>query len=178
MHINALYNTSFQDIGIAHEWWILFAIIIVVNCEKNYEAALKCFVFFFISQPLIFIVEVLIGHITWDLAIHYYQIWFIPILLTLPGGFIAYYCKKENVFGDIILGLGNTLECFLGIHYLLSAINNFPRHLLSAIFCFAVIIITNTYIKKNKKDRTISLLTTILLSLIVVVYLIKTGRTF
>lgn len=177
MHVSALYNTSFQDIGITHEWWILFAIIIVINCKKNYEAALKCFVFFFISQPLIFAVEVLIGHISYELAIHYYQIWFVPILLTLPGGFIAYYCKKENVLGDIILGLGNTLECLLGVHYLLSAIKSFPNHILTTIFCFVVIIITNIYIKTNKKDRTISLLTTVLLSVIIVVGLFVTGRT-
>ena len=42
MLIPALENTSFQDIGIAYEWWVIFAVIIVVNCEKNWEAMLKC----------------------------------------------------------------------------------------------------------------------------------------
>lgn len=29
-------DTSFQDIGIGYEWWMIFAVIIVVNCEKSW----------------------------------------------------------------------------------------------------------------------------------------------
>ncbi len=178
MSIPFLEGTSFQDIGISHEWWILFALIIVVNCKKSYEAALKCFVFFLISQPVIFIVEALLGHITWELAYYYYfSIWFIRTLFTLPGGLIAYYAKKQNVIGAVVLGIGNILEAVLGIHYGYQAIANFPNHLLSTIFCFGVIVITNLYIQKEKKYRIISLLTTILLIAAVLVFLVLDGRT-
>lgn len=32
--IPALNDTSFQDIAIAYECWILFAVFIIVNCDK------------------------------------------------------------------------------------------------------------------------------------------------
>ena len=178
MDVNPLYQTSFQDIGVTHEWWTLFAIIIVVNCNKNIEAALKCFVFFLISQPVIFATEAIIGHISQELAIHYLLIWAMPIILTLPGGFIAYYCKKENIFGDIVLGLGNSIEVMLGIYYTSQAIKNFPKHILTALFCFFVFAITNIYIKKTKKDRLISILTTIIVVGALVAYLTATHKTF
>lgn len=170
-------GTSFQDIGISHEWWILFALIIVVNCKKSYEAALKCFVFFLISQPVIFIVEALLGHITWELAFYYYfDIWFVRSLFTLPGGLIAYYVQKQTPIGAIVLGVGNTLEALLGMYYGYQALTNFPHHLLSAIFCFIVIIITNLYIQKEKKNRIISIITTILLIVALLVFLVLDGR--
>ncbi len=172
MSIPFFDDTSFQDIGISHEWWILFALIIVVNCKKSHEAALKCFTFFLISQPVVFIVEAILGHITWQLAYHYYfGIWFFQSLLTLPGGWIAYHVKKQNAIGAIILGIGNTLEALLGIHYGYQAITNFPHHLFSCIFCFFVITTTNIYIQKENKNRIISICTTIILFLITFVFL-------
>ncbi|MEK5186196.1 hypothetical protein [Solibacillus sp. FSL W7-1324] len=56
--VSLLKDTSFQDIAIYVDWWILFAVFIIVNCEKWWEAALKCFVFFLVSQPLIYLIEV------------------------------------------------------------------------------------------------------------------------
>ena len=81
MLVPALEGTSFQDIGELYEWWVIFAVIVVVNCKKNWEAMLKCFVFFLISQPIVFAVEVLFNHITADQAIQYYRIWLIPSVL-------------------------------------------------------------------------------------------------
>ncbi len=177
MDVNFLYGTSFQDIGIQYEWWVLFAIVIVVNCKKNYEAALKCFLFFLISQPTIFATEAIIGHISWEKAYYYYfGNWFWTSLLTLPGGFIAYYCKKDNVIGDIILGIGNFIEVLFSMYYISQCIQNFPKHLLSAIFCLFVVVITNLYIKKTKKDRIISIITTLVLYAIIAVYCLVTGR--
>ena len=115
MLIDALEETSFQDIGIAHEWWVFFAVIIVVNCNKSWEAMLKCFVFFLVSQPLVYIVQILFGSLTIDKAWLYYGgVWLPATFLTLPGGFIAYHCKKQNLLGAVILGLGNTIQAFMG----------------------------------------------------------------
>lgn len=177
MCVPVLDGTSFQDIGISHEWWILFALIIVTNCKKSYEAALKCFVFFLVSQPMVFIVEALFGHITWDLAFHYYfDIWFVRSLFTLPGGLIAYYVQKQNALGAIVLGIGNTLEALLGMYYGYQAFISFPHHFLTAIFCFFVIGITNLYIQKEKKNRIISIITTVLLIAVMLVFLVLDGR--
>ena len=49
-------DTSFRDIAIYFEWWILFGIIIISNSKSPLDSALKCFVFFLISQPLIYLV--------------------------------------------------------------------------------------------------------------------------
>ena len=84
-----LNNTSFQDIAISYECWILFAIYIIVNCQKWYEAALKTFVFFLISQPLIYLIEVPFDDMGFQLFT-YYKFWFILTLLTLPGAASAF----------------------------------------------------------------------------------------
>ena len=41
----AAKDTSFQDIAISLECWILFAILIIVNSTSAIDAALKVFVF-------------------------------------------------------------------------------------------------------------------------------------
>ena len=52
--IPILKNTSFQDIGVTLDVWIIFAIIIIYNSKSIKEAILKTFTFFLISQPLIY----------------------------------------------------------------------------------------------------------------------------
>ena len=176
MLIPALENTSFQDIGIAYEWWVIFAVIIVVNCEKNWEAMLKCFVFFLISQPVIFAVEVIFHHITLDQAIYYYSIWFMPSILTLPGGFVAFYCKKQNVFGAIILGLANTMQLVMGIMYIVKCAADFPHHLLSIFVSIISIFVMTFSIQHEKKNRLISLIFPVVLTAILAVLAALTGR--
>ena len=58
-------DTSFRDIAISFEVWILFGIIIITNSNTAKESALKCFVFFLISQPLIYLVQVPFSHLGW-----------------------------------------------------------------------------------------------------------------
>ena len=69
--IPASEGTSFKDIAISYEWWVIFAVVIASNCTKSWESALKIFVFFLISQPLCFIVEVVFG-LSVDQALYYY----------------------------------------------------------------------------------------------------------
>ncbi|MBO4791509.1 MAG: hypothetical protein J5592_04425, partial [Clostridia bacterium] len=54
----AARDTSFADISISFEWWILFGILIIVNSKTPWESALKCFVFFLISQPIVYLIQV------------------------------------------------------------------------------------------------------------------------
>ena len=36
--IPILYDTSFRDIAVSYEWWVLFAVLIVSNCKSAREA--------------------------------------------------------------------------------------------------------------------------------------------
>ena len=114
--IPILYDTSFRDIAVSYEWWVLFAVLIVSNCKNAKEAGLKCLVFFLISQPVIFLVE--LPTIGLDKALYYYiKIWLPITMLTLPGGAIAFFAKKQNALGAVILGIGNTIVALLGVSY-------------------------------------------------------------
>ncbi len=178
MSFDALKDTSFQDIGISYEWWVIFAVIIVVNCRKSWEAMLKCFVFFLLSQPLVYATEILLGTLAPDMAWHYYgSIWLPMTFLMLPGGFIAYYCKKQNMLGAVVLGLGNTIQAVLGVHYFAQAFLSFPHHLLSGIVCAASIFLMSFQIQRAKKNRLIAVLTPLLLTVLVVVFCKVSGRT-
>ena len=177
MLFSILKDTSFQDIGVSYEWWVIFAVAIVVNCEKNWEAMLKCFVFFLISQPLVYVVQILFGSLTWDMGWYYYRaIWLPETFLTLPGGFIAYYCKKQNLLGAVILGLGNTLQAVLGVHYFGQAISDFPHHLLSGIVCFGSIFFMSFQIQREKKYRLVAILLAFALTAVLLLLAKMTGK--
>ena len=51
-------GNSVRQIAVTFEVWVVLAIIIVVNCEKPLEAACKTFVYFLISQPLVYLIQV------------------------------------------------------------------------------------------------------------------------
>lgn len=177
MIIPLLKGTSLQDIGISYEWWVIFAVIIVVNCKTCWEAMLKCFVFFLISQPLVYLVEILTGNLTFDMGVYYYsRIWLPMTMLTIPGGFIAYFCKKQNIFGGIILGLGNTIQAVLALYYLGMAIKSFPFHLLSGIVCIGSIIVMSLFIQRERKNQRIAVSLPIMLTAAILILLKVTGR--
>ena len=83
-------NTSFHTITATFEVWILFGIFIIMNSKSNLDSALKCFVFFLISQPLVYLIQVPFSSMGWGLF-GYYGYWFIWTLLCFPMGFVGYY---------------------------------------------------------------------------------------
>lgn len=167
-------DTSFRDISVYFEWWILFGIIIICNSKSPLDSAFKCFVFFLISQPLIYLFQVPFSHMGWQLF-GYYKYWFIWTLLCFPMGFIGYYIKKGNILSVIILFPMLLFLSYLGLGYLSSVIENFPHHLLSCIACFAMIIIIVISLF-DKKVYKIVILSLVLLSSIIFLYL-KGGLT-
>ena len=94
-------DTSFADITISFEVWILFGIFIIMNSKSAKDSALKCFVFFLISQPLVYLIQDIINHS--NLFLTYYRFWIIWTILTIPMGFIGYYMKKDKWWGLAIL---------------------------------------------------------------------------
>ena len=154
-------NTSFEDISISFEVWILFGILIIMNSKSAKDASLKCFIFFLISQPLVYLIQVPFSYMGWQLF-GYYKYWFIWTLFTIPMGYIGYYMKKDKWWGLLILTPGLV---FLGIHYsrfLGETLFNFPYHLLSCLFCLITIIIYPIYIFKNKKVKIAGIIISIL----------------
>lgn len=152
-------DTSFRDIAIQLEAWILFGIIIVCNSKSPKDSALKCFIFFLISQPLIYLLQVPFSSQGWHIF-SYYGYWFKWTIACLPMGFVGYYIKKNNILSLIIILPALFLLTILGLGYLNQAINNFPHHLLSFIFCFAliIVIILNLFYKTKLRIAAFSLI--------------------
>lgn len=174
--IPILYDTSFRDIAVTTEWWVLFAVLIVSNCRSAREAGLKCLVFFLISQPVIYLTE--LPTLGLDKALYYYTSIWLPIsLLTLPGGMIAFFAKKQNAWGAVILGIGNTFVALMGVSYFGQMLRSFPRHLLTVVSCAGIIAVTVFGVQKTRRTRLFSAVVTVLLSAGVIVWTVLNGRT-
>lgn len=173
--IPILHDTSFQDIAVTLEWWVLFAVLIVSNCKSAWEAGLKCLVFFLISQPVIFLVE--LPTIGLDKALYYYTGIWLPIsLLTLPGGAIAFLAKRQNVLGAAILGVGNTIVALMGVSYFQQILKVFPRHLLTVASCAAIVAVTILGMQKKRRTRLLSAAITVLLTAVIAAWTVMNGR--
>ena len=165
--VPALFNSSFRDPAIYFDLWILFGILIIMNAKSNLDSALKCFVFFLISQPLIYLVEVPFNDMGWGIFV-YYKPWFIWTILTLPMGFIGYYMKKDKWWGLLILLpmmfiLTNDVRVFMdGLLY------SFPRHMLSLAFCIASLVFYPIYLFTNKFARITGAIIGIIASIVMV----------
>ncbi len=145
-----LKYSSFHNIAVSFECWILFGVLIIVNSKSNLDSALKCFVFFLISQPLVYLVEV--PFVGWSIM-GYYRNWILWTLLTFPMGFIGYYMKKDKWWGIMIIA---PMLLFLGYHYsgfLHQMMFSFPLQLLSCVFCIACMFAFVLLIFKNKKIK-------------------------
>lgn len=155
-------NTSFRDITISFEVWILFGIFIIMNSRSAKDSALKCFVFFLISQPLVYLIQVPFSDMGWQLFT-YYGYWFKWTLFTIPMGFIGYFMKKNKWWGILIL---TPILIFLGDHYctfLKETIYHFPYHLLSAVFCLVTLLLYSVCVFEDKKIRNISLVISVVI---------------
>ncbi|MCR5608803.1 MAG: hypothetical protein K6G26_07035 [Lachnospiraceae bacterium] len=167
--VPALQYTSFNTIAVTFEVWILLGIIIIMNSKSNKDAALKCFVFFLISQPLVYLIQVPFSWQHWGLF-GYYKFWFIWTILCLPMGYIGYYMKKNKWWGLLILlpMISLTLEQYAA--YLSYFIFSYPRYILISIFCAAAAIIYPIAIFDNKKIRIAGVSISALLIIIITVF--------
>ena len=151
--IPALHYTSFLAITATFEAWILFGILIIVNSKSNLDAAWKCFVFFLISQPLVYLIQVPFSPLGWGLF-GYYKYWFIWTLLCFPMGYIGYYMKKDNWWGYLILLPMILLTALSYQTYFSDFLFSSPRYILVTLFCAAAMIFYPVVIFENRKIRT------------------------
>ena len=174
--IPALVDTSFQDISITFECWVLFAIIIITNAKTPLDSACKTIVFFLISQPLVYLVQVPFHEMGFQLF-KYYPPWFYWTLATFPMAFVGWYMRKNKWWSLMILV---PMLFFLGYHYygfIGEAVHFFPNHLLSAIFCAATMLIYPLCIFDNKKLRLIGAVISVVILIAATAYSFMDGNT-
>ena len=169
-------NTSFSDLAVSFEVWIFMGIFIIMNSKSPKDSALKCFIFFLISQPLVYLIQDVITHSR--LFITYYKYWFILTILTIPMGFIGYYMKKNKWWGLLILAPMLLLVGKEYSNYLAETMFSFPRHLLTTLFCLATMIIYPIAIFKDKKIKIAGVVCSILIILIMTVLTILNPQVY
>ena len=170
-------DTSFADIAITFEWWVLFGTLIIVNSKSPKESALRCFVFFLVSQPIVYLVQVPFNPYGWGIF-RYYPDWFKWTLLTIPMGFIGNYLKKDKWWGLFIIV---PVIIFVGYHYgqfLREMLTFFPNHLLTTLFCAISMILYSLYIFNNKKIKYICLVITIIVLIGMSIIAINSGNNY
>ena len=165
MALIAPEESSFHDIAVTVEWWILPAILIIVNCDKPLDAAFKTFVFFLISQPLVYLIQVPFSEQSWGLF-RYYPYWFGITLATFPGAFIGWFVKKDKWYSGVILAAMTSLLATLGINYARNFATNAPGHLITIIYCFTIIPVLIFFIFKDKIPRITTAAVTIIVAVI------------
>lgn len=159
---DALINTSLQQPGITFEFWILAALFIILNCKKPIEAGLKTFVFFLVSQPLIYLVQVPFQDLGWQLF-SYYKRWFFFTLLTLPGGMLAWFVKKKNWLSVLLLSAANLIALLELPDALSTLTGSFPLKLLTVLFILAEIVFFTFLLLRDRKKRIATFVLTALL---------------
>ena len=147
--VPALKYTSFHTITATFEVWILFGIVIIMNSKSNLDSALKCFVFFLISQPLVYLIQVPFNRLGWGLF-GYYKYWFLWTLLCFPMGFIGYYMKKGKWWGYLILFPMIVLTGYSYLQYCSEFMFSMPRYLLISLFCICMMLLYPIVIFENR----------------------------
>lgn len=175
MIIPGINTSSFGNIGVTAEAWFLFALIIIMNQDNIKDAVLKTFIFFLISQPIIYLIQVPFNPLGWQIF-GYYKHWFIATLLTIPGSFVAYYVKKDNIISPLILSVATGYLAYQFVEFFFSLIDNFPKNLLSCIFIIAIIVIFIIILLNNNKNRFICIFITILILIVSIVIRINDTR--
>lgn len=148
----ALTDTSLQDPAVNPEFWLLCGVFIAINCEKWQESALKTFVFFLVSQPLIYLIQMPFSALGWGIF-QYYIYWFKITLLTPFAAVAVFLIRKKNWLSAVILAGGVGACGFMAAYYFYSVKANFPHHLLSFLFCFGLALFLTFALLEKKSQR-------------------------
>ena len=159
--IPAVTGTSIGDIGVNFDVWILIAIVIIANCHSWKEAALKTVVFFLISQPLIYLIQVPFKSEGFGIFRHYI-FWFEVTVLTVPGAIVAYQIKRKDWISTIVLSVATGFLGYMASQYIWNVVANFPRHLLSLLFCLIVSFVMIFVFLEDKTKRIVAIGITLL----------------
>ena len=165
-------NTSFERMGVYLEAWFFLAILIMSNCKKPLESAQKTFVFFLVSQPLIYLIQVPFSSLGWGLF-GFYRYWFILTLLTFPMAYIGWFITKKNWLSVLIL---SPVLAFMGVTACQSGLFCFrhaPHLLVTAVFCLLQILIYVTVFFPDLPKRVVGILIAVIAAVTVVMTMRK-----
>ena len=169
-------DTSLHTIAVTFEVWILFGLLIITNARSNLDSALKCFVFFLISQPLVYLLQVPFSPQSWGLF-RYYKYWFIWTVLCLPMGYMGYYIKKGKWWGYLILFPMILLTALSYGQYLSYFTFCYPNYLFVCLFCAGAMLLYPNVLFENKKVKTAgTVISALLLATLTVMTLMKPYR--
>lgn len=158
-------NTSFVRMGETLEAWIFFAVIIMANCKTPFESAWKTFVFFLISQPLIYLFQVPFSWQGWGLF-QYYRYWLVVTILTFPAAFVGWYITRKNWLSVLILA---PVLVYLGIVAYNSAVQcvrHFPRLIFTVLFCLLQIALYITAFFRDHRKKIVGVAVPILAAVV------------
>jgi hypothetical protein len=148
--IPALADTSATDIAVSYEWWLVFGVIIATNCKGPVEAALKVFVFFLVSQPLVYLVEMpFLGVGVWG----YYPYWLGATVACLPAGALANQMRERGALGTVALAMALAMLAVLAGLYAWKAWFAFPRHLVTTAFTVVAMFVLAAEFGRPGKTR-------------------------
>lgn len=133
MRIPVLKDSSLFNIGICFEFWVLATMLIVSRTKKPIEAALKVFLFFLISQPLVYLIKVPVDERGWSVFADYTG-WFIWTLLTFPGAFIAWYTNRKDNLAIAIFMVAVLFLSYEFAQHFRTLVTSFPYQLVACSF--------------------------------------------
>ncbi len=173
--IKIFNNTSIHNIAVCFEMWVILAMFIILNSKKPLEAGLKTFVFFLISQPICYLVQVPFYRDGFEIFM-YYTYWAKLTILTFPGAIIAWYTKKENWISVAILSVALFLLNFELYEHFNTMVKNFPYQILAVIFIIFEILLFIKMIFNDKKKRLALYIITLVLLAFVVWYTVHSNE--
>ena len=133
-------GSSFERMGVHLEAWIFLAVILMTNCKSPLDAACKTFVFFLISQPLIYLLQVPFTVLGWGIF-GYYRTWFFWTLLTFPMAWAGWYLRQKSWLSALILLPVLAFLAWTAYGCIGELRSGFPRPLLAVLFCLGQIVL-------------------------------------
>ena len=150
-------NTSFERMGVHLEAWIFFAVVIMSNCRRPLESACKTFVFFLVSQPLIYLLQVPFSALGWGLF-RFYKTWFVWTLLTFPMACVGWYITRRNTLSLLILLPVLCLLAYTGAESLQTAARHPPRLIVTALFCLGQVFLYPVVFTEKRWQKLVGVL--------------------
>ena len=150
--IHFLDKTSIHNIAECLEMWVLLAMFVILNSKKPIEAGLKTFVFFLISQPLCYLIQVPFYDGGFEIF-RYYPYWGFLTILTFPGAILAWYTKKGTWLSALILSAALYMLGAELFRHANTFLESFPYQLLAVLFIFFEMILFIKLLFNSKKKE-------------------------